>query len=81
LVFAAIRSELAAFAKGIIGSQPEVWQTKLLRTESLGSDRYAADVSITAKSLGREQAGTAVLVFARNGNTMRLVDIPIFEVR
>ena len=73
--------ELTSFAKGIIGSQPELWQTKLLRTESLGSDRYAADVSITAKTLGREQAGTAVLVFARNGNTMRLVDIPIFEVR
>ncbi|HEX8423730.1 MAG TPA: hypothetical protein VF634_09980 [Pyrinomonadaceae bacterium] len=73
--------ELAGFAKGIIGSQPEQWQTKLLRTESLGSDRFAADVSITAKSLGREQAGTAVLVFARTGNTMRLVDIPIFEVR
>jgi tetratricopeptide (TPR) repeat protein len=73
--------ELASFARGIIGSQPEQWQTKLLRTESLGSDRFAADVSITAKSLGREQAGTAVLVFARTGNTMRLVDIPIFEVR
>ncbi|HEY0098736.1 MAG TPA: hypothetical protein VGB76_07250 [Pyrinomonadaceae bacterium] len=73
--------ELANFAKGIIGSQPELWQTKLLRTESLGSDRFAADVNITAKSLGREQAGTAVLVFARTGNTMRLVDIPIFEVR
>jgi hypothetical protein len=73
--------ELAAFARGIISSQPELWQTKLLRTESLGSDRFAADVVITAKSLGREQAGTAVLVFARTGNSMRLVDIPIFEVR
>jgi hypothetical protein len=73
--------ELSTFARGIIGSQPELWQTKLLRTESLGSDRFAADVNITAKTLGREQAGTAVLVFARTGNTMRLVDIPIFEVR
>lgn len=73
--------ELATFARGIIGSQPEQWQTKLLRTESLGADRFAADVNITAKTLGREQSGTAVLVFARTGNTMRLVDIPIFEVR
>ena len=73
--------ELTAFARGIISSQPEAWQTKLLRTESLGSDRFAADVQITAKTLGRDQSGTAVLVFARNGNTMRLVDIPIFEVR
>jgi len=74
--------ELATFAKGIIGSQPEQWQTKLLRTESLGSDRFAADVQITAKTLGgREQSGAAVLVFARSGNALRLVDVPIFEVR
>jgi tetratricopeptide (TPR) repeat protein len=74
--------ELASFAKGIIASQPEQWQTKLLRTESLGSDRFAADVQITAKTLGgREQSGTAVLVFARSANAMRLVDVPIFEVR
>ncbi|HYO99818.1 MAG TPA: tetratricopeptide repeat protein [Pyrinomonadaceae bacterium] len=76
--------ELTTFARGIIGSQPELWQTKLLRTESLGSDRYAADVHITAKTLGREQSGTAVLVFARGsggGSAMKLVDIPIFEVR
>ncbi|HZG51200.1 MAG TPA: tetratricopeptide repeat protein [Pyrinomonadaceae bacterium] len=75
--------ELASFTKGIVSSQPEQWQTKLLRTESLGSDRFAADVLITAKTLGgREQSGTAVLVFARGGGTaMRLVDVPIFEVR
>jgi tetratricopeptide (TPR) repeat protein len=75
--------ELASFSKGIVGSQPEQWQTKLLRTESLGADRFAADVQITAKTLGgREQTGAAVLVFARGGgNTLRLVDVPIFEVR
>ena len=54
----------------------------MLRTEPLGSDRFAADVQITARMLGcREQSGTAVLVFVRNGNAMRLVDVPIFEVR
>jgi tetratricopeptide (TPR) repeat protein len=74
--------ELASFAKGIIGSQPEQWQTKLLRTESLGSDRFAADVQITAKTLGgREQTGMAVLIFARSGNALRLADVPIIEVR
>lgn len=74
--------ELASFAKGIVGSQPEQWQTKLLRTEPLGSDRIAADVQITARPLGgRDQSGTAVLVFARSGNAVRLVEVPIFEVR
>ncbi|MDQ1559430.1 MAG: hypothetical protein QOD32_2490 [Pyrinomonadaceae bacterium] len=77
-----VPGELASFAKGIVASQPELWQTKLLRTESLGADRFAADVQITAKTLGgREQTGTAVLVFARSGNALRLADVPIFEVR
>ncbi|HLL14516.1 MAG TPA: tetratricopeptide repeat protein [Pyrinomonadaceae bacterium] len=75
--------ELASFTRGIVASQPEQWQTKLLRTESLGSDRFAADVQITARTLGgRDQSGAAVLVFARgSGNTLRLADVPIFEVR
>jgi tetratricopeptide (TPR) repeat protein len=77
-----VPGELASFVKGIVASQPELWQTKLLRTESLGADRFAADVQITAKTLGgREQSGTAVLVFARSGNALRLADVPIFEVR
>ncbi|HZH30645.1 MAG TPA: tetratricopeptide repeat protein [Pyrinomonadaceae bacterium] len=78
-----VPGELASFAKGIISSQPEQWQTRLLRTESLGGDRFAADVQITAKPLGgREQTGTAVLIFSRaGGNALRLVDVPIFEVR
>ncbi|HKP73372.1 MAG TPA: tetratricopeptide repeat protein, partial [Pyrinomonadaceae bacterium] len=57
-----VPGELAKFSKGIVGNQPEQWQTKLLHTESLGADRVAADVQITAKTLGREQSVTAVLV-------------------
>jgi TolA-binding protein len=73
--------ELTAFSKGIIGSQPEVWQTKVLRTESLGGDRVAADVQITTRTLGKDQSGEAVLVFTRAGNRLVISEIPIFEVR
>jgi TolA-binding protein len=73
--------ELAAFSKGIVGNQPEIWQTKVLRTESLGGDRVAADVQITARTLGRDQNGTAVFVLTRAGNRLLLSEIPIFEVR
>jgi len=73
--------ELVNFSKGIIGSLPEVWQTRLLRTENLGAERVAADVSVTAKILGREQSGTALLILSRTGNGLKLVEIPIFEVR
>jgi tetratricopeptide (TPR) repeat protein len=76
-----VPGELSVFARGIVGSQPEIWQTKLLRTEALGGDRVAADVQITARTLGRDQSGSAVLVLTRAGGRLLLVEIPIFEVR
>jgi len=76
-----VPGELVSFAKGIISSQPEQWQSKLLRAESIGADRVAADVQIATRTLGREREVTAVLVFARVGGALRLVEIPIFEER
>ncbi|HEX8851969.1 MAG TPA: hypothetical protein VF754_00700, partial [Pyrinomonadaceae bacterium] len=73
--------ELMNFEKGIISSQPELWQTRVLRTEAVGANRVAADVSITARTLGQEQAGTAVLIFARTPAGWRLADVQFFEVR
>ncbi len=76
-----VAGELPTFEKGIVGSQPEIWQTRVLRTEALSANRVAADVSITARTLGRDQSGTAVLVFARTAGGWRLADIQFFEVR
>jgi len=76
-----VPGELASFVRGIVGNQPEAWQTRVLRTEALGANRMLADVSITARTLGRDQAGTAVLVLARTGASWRLADIQFFEVR
>lgn len=76
-----VPGELVKFSKGIVGSQPEQWQTRVLRTEIIDAGRVAADVNITAKVLGKDQSGDAVLIFARVGNALRLVEIPIFEVR
>lgn len=73
--------ELTAFSKSIVGSQPEIWQTRVLRTEQLDANRMAADVSLNLKQLGAEQSGTAVLVLARVGGVWRLADIQFFEVR
>ncbi|MFN2598753.1 MAG: hypothetical protein ABR563_16385 [Pyrinomonadaceae bacterium] len=76
-----VPGELTNFEKGIVGTQPEVWQTRVLRTESLGGDRVAADVQITARTLGKDSSGTAVYVLARAGGRLLLAEIPIFEVR
>jgi tetratricopeptide (TPR) repeat protein len=76
-----VRGELAGFSKGIVGTQPEIWQTLVVRTEQLDTNRFAADVVLTARTLGREQAGPAVYVFARTPAGWKLAEIPIFEVR
>lgn len=73
--------ELETFSKGIVGTQPEVWQTQVLRTEQLAPDRFAADVTLTARTLGRDQSGPALYVFARTPAGWKLSEIPIFEVR
>jgi hypothetical protein len=70
------------FIKGILGSQPEIWQTKVLRTEMVGSTRMAVDVSHTVKTLnGAEQSGTAVYMLARVGSAWKLTAIDYFEVK
>lgn len=76
-----VPGELVRFIGGIIGSQPEVWQTRVLRTELLEANLMAVDVSINAKQLGQERSGTAVLMLARTGDGWKLAGIELFEVR
>jgi tetratricopeptide (TPR) repeat protein len=76
-----VGGELAGFSKGIVGTPPEVWQTRVLRTEQLDPNRIAADVTLTARTLGRGQEGPAVYVFARTPAGWKLYEIPIFEVK
>lgn len=76
-----VSGELVRFISGVVGTQPEVWQTKVLRTEQLDANLAAADVSIDTKELGRQQSGTAVLLLARIGGGWKLAGIDLFEVR
>jgi hypothetical protein len=76
-----VSGELVSFVKGIVSSQPEIWQTTVVRTEQLDSNRVTADVTLNVKELGREQTGTAVYVLVRAGNSWKLADIQFFEVR
>jgi tetratricopeptide (TPR) repeat protein len=76
-----VGGELTSFSKGIVGTQPEIWQTRVLRTEQLDPNRVAADVTLTARTLGRSQEGPAVYVFARTPAGWKLYEIPVFEVR
>lgn len=73
--------ELLDFTKGFIKIQPELWQTRVLRTEPVGGERLAVDVNITAKAEGRDKTITAVYILTRVGGGLRLAEIPIFEER
>jgi len=75
-----VSGELVRFINGVVGTQPEVWQTRVLRTEQLDANLAAADVSLDTKELGRQRAGTAVLILARVGGSWKLLGIDLFEV-
>ncbi len=76
-----VSGELVRFIGGVVGTQPEVWQTRVLRTEQLDLNTAAADVSLATKELGKEQSGTAVLIFSKASGSWRLLGIDLFEVR
>lgn len=76
-----VPGELQRFVQQLVGTQPEVWQTRVLRTEQLDANRLAVDVAISSKQLGVEHAGTAVFVLARAGTGWKLSAIEFFEVR
>jgi tetratricopeptide (TPR) repeat protein len=76
-----VSGELTRFVNGIVGTQPEIWQTRVLRTEQLDANLVAADVSLNTKQLGREESGTALLILARVGSGFKLAAIELFEVR
>ncbi len=75
-----VPGELVRFVSGIVGTKPEVWQTRVLRTEQLEDNLLAADVSINSKVLGKEQTATAVFVLVRINGAWKLTSIELFEV-
>lgn len=76
-----VPGELIKFVRGAVGTQPESWQTNVLRSEQLDANHLALDVTLNTKQLGAEHAGTAVYILARAGGSWKLDAIEYFEVR
>lgn len=76
-----VPGELTSFVGGIVGSQPESWVTRVVRTEQLDANHMAVDAQISTRQLGRDAAGTAVLILSRAGVGWKLGGIEFFEVR
>jgi len=75
-----VPGELVRFINGVVGTQPETWQSRVLRTEQLDANLIAADVSLDTKELGVQRSGTAVLLLTRTSGGFKLVGIELFEV-
>ncbi len=75
-----VPGELVRFINGVVGTQPETWQSRVLRTEQLDANLIVADVSLDTKELGVQRSGTAVLVLTRASGGFKLVGIELFEV-
>jgi hypothetical protein len=76
-----VSGELVRFVSGVVGTQPEFWRTRVLRTEQWDADLFAADVSLETRELGKEQAGTALYILSRSNGNWKLLGIDLFEVR
>lgn len=75
-----VSGELVRFVNGVIGTQPELWQTRVLRTDQLDANLVSVDVSLETKELGVQRSGTAVLLLVRSGGSFKLLGIDLFEV-
>src|SRR5262249_35744700 len=78
-----IKNNLKRFVQGLTVSRPASWTTEILHVEPLDANRVALDVGLKVKAEGKDQAGTAVFVLSRVGNTWLLEDVPhpLFSVK
>jgi tetratricopeptide (TPR) repeat protein len=76
-----VPGEVIKFVRGAVGTQPESWQTNVLRSELLDANHLALDVTLNTKQLGVEHSGTAVYILGRVGGSWKLDAIEYFEVR
>jgi len=73
--------ELKRFVQQVVGTQPELWETRVLRTEALSANEMAVDVSMQTRQLGADHSGTAVFILAKVGGAWKLNGIELFEVK
>lgn len=78
-----LSGEIPKFSGGVVGGQPEKWETSVIRTVRIDANHILAETSLLVKRLGNEniENGTAVFILAKVGNSWKLAGIEVFEVR
>jgi len=74
-----VPGELSRFIRSAVGTQPEIWQTTVLRTEQLDANTIAADVAMQTRQLGVDHNTTAVIILARVGSAWKVNAIEFVE--
>jgi tetratricopeptide repeat protein len=74
-----VPGELSRFVRSAVGTQPEIWQTTVLRTEQLDANTIAADVAMQTRQLGVDHHTTAVIILARVGSAWKVNAIEFVE--
>ncbi|HTF37057.1 MAG TPA: hypothetical protein VK651_02015, partial [Blastocatellia bacterium] len=78
-----VKNNLKRFVQGLTVSRPAAWSTEILHVDQVDANRIALDVGLKVKTEGKDQAGTALFVLNRAGNTWLLEDVPhqLFNVK
>lgn len=78
-----VKANLKRFVQGLTVSRPASWATEILHVDQVDANRVALDVGLKVKTEGKDQAGTAVFILTRAGNTWLLEDVPhqLFNVK
>ena len=73
--------EVKKFAGGIAG-QTEQWQTQILHVDKLDSNTVLVETTLSIKLLNRDpESGMAVFRLSKIGNTWKMSNVEMFEVR
>lgn len=75
------QGNLREFVKRTTNSKPSTWTTEVLRAEVWDADRIAVDANVKVKIVGREGSGRVIYVLSRAGGKLKLIDVPIFDVK
>jgi tetratricopeptide (TPR) repeat protein len=72
--------EVPRFSGGVAGAQ--IWQTKVMFVDKIDANNVIVEVSLNIRLLNRDvETGTAVFQISKIGNSWKLSNVEMFEVR
>ena len=76
-----VAANMKKFATRVAVTHPTQWNTTILRTEQIDSDRVAVDVKLEAISGGKNESGTALYYLRRGNGGWQLDKIDLSDIK